>query len=49
MVRPIPILRGKAPTAMNDAEDFYEIVDLVDGESVMNTPDFFGCKLDPYS
>jgi branched-chain amino acid transport system substrate-binding protein len=49
MVRPIPILRGKAPAAMKNAEDFYDIVDVVDGESVMNSPDFFGCKLGPYS
>jgi branched-chain amino acid transport system substrate-binding protein len=49
MVRPIPILRGKAPAAMKHAEDFYDIVDVVDGESVINTPDFFGCKLGPYS
>jgi hypothetical protein len=48
MVRPIPILRGKAPAAMKHAEDFYDIVDLVDGEGVINTPDFFGCKLGPY-
>jgi branched-chain amino acid transport system substrate-binding protein len=49
MVRPIPILRGKAPSAMKHPEDFYDIVDVVDGESVMNSPDFFGCKLGPYS
>ncbi|WP_413776475.1 ABC transporter substrate-binding protein [Rhodopseudomonas sp. P2A-2r] len=49
MVRPIPILRGKAPAAMKHPEDFYDIVDVVDGESVMNTPDFFGCKLGPYT
>jgi ABC-type branched-subunit amino acid transport system substrate-binding protein len=49
MVRPIPILRGKAPAAMTNPEDFYDIVDVVDGESVMNTPDFFGCKLGPYT
>jgi ABC-type branched-subunit amino acid transport system substrate-binding protein len=49
MVRPIPILRGKAPAAMKHAEDFYDIVDVVDGENVINTPDFFGCKLGPYS
>jgi branched-chain amino acid transport system substrate-binding protein len=49
MVRPIPILRGKAPSAMKHPEDFYDVVDVVDGESVMNSPDFFGCKLGPYS
>jgi len=49
MVRPIPILRGKAPSAMKNPEDFYEIVDVVDGESVMNPPDALGCKLGPYT
>ena len=49
MVRPIPILRGKAPAAMKNPEDFYDIVDLVDGESVMNPPDLLGCKLGPYT
>jgi ABC-type branched-subunit amino acid transport system substrate-binding protein len=49
MVRPIPILRGKAPGAMTNPEDFYDIVEVVDGESVMNTPEFFGCKLGPYT
>jgi branched-chain amino acid transport system substrate-binding protein len=49
MVRPIPILCGKAQAAMSNPEDFYDIVDVVDGESVMNSPDFFGCKLGPYT
>jgi ABC-type branched-subunit amino acid transport system substrate-binding protein len=49
MVRPIPILRGKAPAAMKNAEDYYDIVDVVDGESVMNPTDLFGCRLGPYS
>jgi ABC-type branched-subunit amino acid transport system substrate-binding protein len=49
MVRPIPILRGKAPAAMQHAEDFYDIVEVADGESVINPPDFFSCKLGPYS
>ncbi|MCG6204800.1 ABC transporter substrate-binding protein [Rhodopseudomonas sp. HC1] len=49
MVRPIPILRGKKPAEMKHKEDFYDIVEIVDGESVMNSPDFFGCKLGPYT
>lgn len=49
MVRPIPILRGKKPSDMKHKEDFYDIVEIVDGESVMNSPDFFGCKLGPYT
>lgn len=49
MVRPIPILKGKAPSAMKGPEDFYEVVDVVEGETVMNPPDLFGCKLGPYT
>ncbi len=49
MVRPIPVLRGKAPAAMKGPEDYYEIVDVAEGESVMNPPDLFGCKLGPYT
>lgn len=49
MVRPIPILKGKAPSAMKGPEDYYEVVDVVDGEGVMNPPDLFGCKLGPYA
>ncbi|QDM14770.1 ABC transporter substrate-binding protein [Tardiphaga sp. vice352] len=49
MVRPIPILRGKKPSEMKHKEDFYDIVEIVDGESVMNSPDLFGCKLGPYT
>jgi len=49
MVRPIPILRGKAPAEMKGPEDYYEIVDVAEGESVMNPPDLFGCKLGPYT
>lgn len=49
MVRPIPILVGKAPSAMKSPEDYYEVVDVVDGESVMNPPDLFGCKLGSYT
>ncbi len=49
MVRPIPILVGKAPSAMKGPDDFYDVVDVVDGESVMNPPTLLGCKLGPYS
>lgn len=49
MVRPIPILRGKAPKAMTGPEDYYELLDVVDGESVMNPPDLFGCRLGSYT
>ncbi len=34
---------------MKGPEDFYEIVDVVEGESVMNPLDLFGCKLGSYT
>ena len=49
LVRPIPILVGKKPAEMTGPEDFFNIVDLVDGESVINPPGLLGCKLGPYS
>ena len=49
LVRPIPILVGKKPAEMKGPEDFFTIVDLVDGESVMNPPGLMGCKLGPYT
>ena len=34
LVRPVPVLVGKAPSAMKNAEDFYELVEIVPGEAV---------------
>ena len=48
-VRPVPVLRGKAPSAMKGPEDFYEVIDVVAGEDVVSAPDALGCKLGPYT
>ncbi|WP_428492795.1 substrate-binding protein [Rhodopila sp.] len=49
LVRPVPVVRGKAPSAMQNPDDFYEVVEVVPGEQVMSAPDAFGCHLGPYS
>ncbi len=47
LVRPVVIVRGKAPADMKGGEDFYDIVEVVDGAPLMQAPDAFGCKLGP--
>jgi branched-chain amino acid transport system substrate-binding protein len=49
LVRPVIIERGKKPADMKNPEDFYEIVEIVPGEGLMQAPDAFGCKLGGYT
>jgi ABC-type branched-subunit amino acid transport system substrate-binding protein len=49
LVRPVIIVRGKKPADMANKEDFYEVVEIVPGESIMQPPDAFGCNLGSYT
>lgn len=49
LVRPVPVVVGKAPSKMRNPDDFYEVVEIVPGEDVMSPPDAFGCHLGPYT
>lgn len=49
LVRPVVIVRGKKPNDMKNKEDFYEVVEIVPGESLMQKPDAFGCQLGDYT
>ncbi len=49
LVRPVVVVRGKKPSAMRNAEDYYDIVEIVPGEGLMQKPDAFGCKLGDYT
>jgi branched-chain amino acid transport system substrate-binding protein len=49
LVRPVIVERGKKPADMKNPEDFYEIVEVVPGEGLMQAPDAFGCKLGSYT
>ncbi len=49
LVRPVVIQRGKKPSEMKSPDDFYEVVEMVPGEGVMQAPDAFGCKLGDYT
>ncbi|MEO9192002.1 MAG: substrate-binding protein [Acetobacteraceae bacterium] len=49
LVRPVPVLVGKAPAAMKNKEDFYDLVEIVPGEKLMSPPGMFGCHLGAYT
>jgi ABC-type branched-subunit amino acid transport system substrate-binding protein len=48
-VRPVVIVRGKAKKDMKNDEDFWEVLEVVPGEGLMQAPDAFGCKLGDYT
>jgi ABC-type branched-subunit amino acid transport system substrate-binding protein len=49
LVRPVIIVRGKAPKDMKNGEDYWEVTDVVPGEPLMQKPDAFGCNLGDYA
>ena len=48
-VSDFPIVRGKKPSEMQNPADLCEIVDIIDGQSVLPPPGLFGCKLGSYT
>ena len=48
-VRLVIIVKGKKPADMKNKEDFYDIVEIIPGEGLMQKPDAFGCKLGDYT
>ncbi|HEX6959058.1 MAG TPA: substrate-binding protein [Ferrovibrio sp.] len=49
LVRPVIVTRGKKPADMKGPDDYYDVVDVVPGEGLMQAPDAFGCKLGDYT
>jgi ABC-type branched-subunit amino acid transport system substrate-binding protein len=49
LVRPVIITRGKKPADMKGTDDYYDVIDVVPGEGLMQAPDAFGCKLGSYT
>src|SRR6516165_6923402 len=49
LVRPVIIVRGKAPSEMKNKEDFWEVTEIVPGAGLMQAPDAFGCHLGEYT
>jgi ABC-type branched-subunit amino acid transport system substrate-binding protein len=48
-VRPVVIVRGKAKKDMKNPEDFWEVIDVVQGDKVIQPANAFGCKLGSYT
>ncbi len=49
LVRPVVIVKGKAPKDMKNKEDYWEVVEVVSGAGLMQKPDAFGCNLGSYT
>jgi len=48
-IRPVIIVRGKKSADMKNKEDYWDVVEIVPGEGLMQKPDAFGCKLGDYT
>jgi branched-chain amino acid transport system substrate-binding protein len=48
LVRPVIIVRGKKPADMKNSEDYWEVLEIVPGAPLMQSPDAFGCHLGSY-
>ncbi len=48
-VHPVIIVRGKKPSEMKNPEDYWEVLEIVPGEPLMQKPDAFGCSLGDYT
>jgi branched-chain amino acid transport system substrate-binding protein len=44
-IRPVIIVKGKMQKDMKGKEDYYDVVEIVPGEGLMQKPDAFGCSL----
>src|SRR5215471_13909769 len=49
LVRPVIIVRGKKPAEMKNQEDYWEVLEVVPGEPLMQKPDAFGCNPGDYA
>jgi ABC-type branched-subunit amino acid transport system substrate-binding protein len=49
LIRPVVIVKGKAPKDMKNKEDYWEVVEIVPGAGLMQKPDAFGCNLGSYT
>jgi len=49
LVRPVPVVVGKAASAMQNPDDFYDVVEVVPGEKLLQPIDQTGCHMGAYS
>ena len=49
LVRPVIIVRGKKKSDMKGPDDYYDVLEVVPGEHLMQPADAFGCHLGAYT
>jgi len=49
LVRPVVIVQGKKPGEMKNKEDYWNVIEIIPGEPLMQKPDAFGCNLGTYT
>jgi ABC-type branched-subunit amino acid transport system substrate-binding protein len=49
LIRPVVIVRGKKPSDMRNKEDYWEVLEIVPGDQLMQKPDAFGCSPGDYT
>ncbi len=49
LVRPVILVRGKKPADMKSPDDYWDVIDVVPGEGLMQAPGAFGCNLGSYT
>jgi branched-chain amino acid transport system substrate-binding protein len=49
LVRPVVIVRGKKKSDMKGPDDYYDVLEVVEGEHLMQPADAFGCHLGAYT
>jgi ABC-type branched-subunit amino acid transport system substrate-binding protein len=49
LVRPVILVKGKAPNEMKSKEDYWQVLEVVPGAPLMQKPDAFGCNLGDYT
>jgi branched-chain amino acid transport system substrate-binding protein len=49
LVRPVILVKGKAPKDMRNKEDYWEILEVLPGAPLMQKPEAFGCNLGDYT
>lgn len=47
LVRPVPVVVGKKPSAMKNKDDFFEVVEIIPGDDVMAPLSATNCKMPP--
>ena len=49
LIRPVFVVQGKKPADMKAKDDYYSVVEVVGGDTIMPDPTLFGCKLGEYT